>query len=625
MPGKSLRLRGSATALQMGRRGTACVHAMMDEDEQQHGRKVSQHGSKKAAAERQELCHELLILGPTLRRLLKDQLPDTRCSYRVTHRDDADEKAAKYHALMIQGVFETQGALVVPLFTTGDGSCLLHALSRAIWGVEIFSDVLRMDICAELENNRDWYVERVGEEEVGAAQAQAMARNAWLSNLHAVAAAHVLRRPVIIYASLEEQQALGCGFYGVAGVFMPARLPPSECYPHPVTVGWQSTEKNHYVAMVASGDDQLVWPVPENEVIEDASDDGEDVADPFGLPVTGPSSPYLDAQCSSVQPNFITKLLDQVRSCHQQLMDHHEAGLDPHAFDFSTLNHIKAQCVEDAQVERGSVGVAAPASTSTLQVSVVVGEVEVALAFGEKDVAFVTALNAVQDGLFGEESQSSEIVFKIAQQLDEARKEGRMTAKDQARAAVERAAAGGGGKEKNRSLAALLKGHAHAAPPGAKGHRLLGAVSAVIRARHELHALEEHPIRGIRIHTLDSAGMHWVCAMHACVGVPPVRVHVVFPATYPHHPPEGWYRLPRVHAKDPSPRKARVSSAAARVRELDAEEVLGAPWHPMHSSAGELLGEIFKQLREQLEDVLEEQEHQSHGMRKSQLTSSGFL
>ena len=45
----------------------------------------------------------------------------------------------------------------------------------------------------------------------------------------------------------------------------------------------------------------------------------------------------------------------------------------------------------------------------------------------------------------------------------------------------------------------------------------------------------------------------------------------------------------------------------------------------MHSSAGELLGEIFKQLREQLEDVLEEQEHQSHGMRKSQLTSSGFL
>ena len=34
----------------------------------------------------------------------------------------------------------------------------------------------------------------------------------------------------MIYASLEEQGALGTGFWGVAGVFAPLRLPPSAVF-----------------------------------------------------------------------------------------------------------------------------------------------------------------------------------------------------------------------------------------------------------------------------------------------------------------------------------------------------------------------------------------------------------
>ena len=254
-PASSVYRKGTATALQMGRRGTACVHAS-------DGGGSSSHARSKRAQERVMLNHELLTLAPTLRRLLSDKLPDTRCSYRIARRDDVDAKAAAYHATMLDEVMRAQRVLLVPLTTTGDGSCLLHALSRAMWGVELFSDVLRMDICAELEDHREWYVERVGEEELGAALAQALTRNAWLSNLHALAAAHVLRRPVVIYASLEEQGALGTGFWGVAGVFAPLRLPPSAVFAHPVCVGWQSERKDHFVAIVPSGKRAVRWPEP---------------------------------------------------------------------------------------------------------------------------------------------------------------------------------------------------------------------------------------------------------------------------------------------------------------------------------------------------------------------------
>jgi hypothetical protein len=51
-------------------------------------------------------------------------------------------------------------------------------------------------LAAELEAARDWYVGLVGEGEWREALQQARQPRAFLSNVHAVAAAHVLRRPV---------------------------------------------------------------------------------------------------------------------------------------------------------------------------------------------------------------------------------------------------------------------------------------------------------------------------------------------------------------------------------------------------------------------------------------------
>jgi len=46
---------------------------------------------------------------------------------------------------------------LVPLKTTGDGNCLLHAISRAIWGVEAYHELLREQLAIELTENLDWY------------------------------------------------------------------------------------------------------------------------------------------------------------------------------------------------------------------------------------------------------------------------------------------------------------------------------------------------------------------------------------------------------------------------------------------------------------------------------------
>lgn len=102
---------------------------------------------------------------------------------------------------------------------------------------------------AQLSEHRAWYVERVGEADVADAQKQAATKGAFLSNIHAVAVAHVIRRPVYIYASPADVAALGCGFYGVAFAAWPARLAAAELVSaRPVAIAWQSQRHEHFVS-----------------------------------------------------------------------------------------------------------------------------------------------------------------------------------------------------------------------------------------------------------------------------------------------------------------------------------------------------------------------------------------
>lgn len=60
----------------------------------------------------------------------------------------------------------------------------------------------------------------------------------FLSNLHIVALAHVIRRPIILYASHQAVLDFGFGYYGMAGMFGPVRYDVDSWYPRPIAIGW---------------------------------------------------------------------------------------------------------------------------------------------------------------------------------------------------------------------------------------------------------------------------------------------------------------------------------------------------------------------------------------------------
>ena len=105
-----------------------------------------------------------------------DRLPDPSCSYTIPQEDDIDAVAARYLEPLLERVLIADGTLVVPLVTTGDGSCLLHAISRAVWGLELFSSLLRQRLLGELTEHQSWYVGKVGQAEYADAVRQAVRR-----------------------------------------------------------------------------------------------------------------------------------------------------------------------------------------------------------------------------------------------------------------------------------------------------------------------------------------------------------------------------------------------------------------------------------------------------------------
>lgn len=53
--------------------------------------------------------------------------------------------------------------VLVPLHVSGDGSCLVHALSRALVGREIYWHVLRKTLKQDLISNEEWYKKMLGD------------------------------------------------------------------------------------------------------------------------------------------------------------------------------------------------------------------------------------------------------------------------------------------------------------------------------------------------------------------------------------------------------------------------------------------------------------------------------
>ena len=164
-----------------------------------------------------------------------------------------DDDAASYLAALLAAVDADNGgvaASLLPVQVQGDGNCLFHSVSRALIGFETLYHVLRAKVFEELRVNRDWYVQHLF---FGAAEMfDADLRNAeqsgvWAPVTHLVALANVIRRPIALLCSLQDlaSQPEKAG----AAVYLPARLLPAQCCPHPLLLAWSSGDYNHYVPL----------------------------------------------------------------------------------------------------------------------------------------------------------------------------------------------------------------------------------------------------------------------------------------------------------------------------------------------------------------------------------------
>lgn len=164
---------------------------------------------------------------------------------------------------MVRAHNEGQDRLL-PVHVDGDGHCLVHAVSRALVGRELFWHPLRCHLKRHLEEHLSKYKELlkdfVDEEEWGSIIAECdpeflppEGELLGLRNIHVFSLANVLRRPIILLDSLAGMQSLG----DYAALFLPSLVEPERCRGGPLNrrnpplcLSWSSSGRNHYIPLV---------------------------------------------------------------------------------------------------------------------------------------------------------------------------------------------------------------------------------------------------------------------------------------------------------------------------------------------------------------------------------------
>ncbi|XP_065192004.1 tumor necrosis factor alpha-induced protein 3-like [Sycon ciliatum] len=190
------------------------------------------------------------------------------------------------HAMDRLRSVEQQICKLVPLRTRGDGNCLLHAVSLAMWGVDDTSLRLRSALhlavvhstaeeklrnrwrrAVDAENRRigvqleehQWHVEwmthvvRISEPRPKANTQMYES----LGEFHIFILAQVLRRPIICYAAATMPGAHGERFAPVnmAGIYLPLTAHPVDCVRSPLLIAFTG---GHFVGLVRKNNTGLV-------------------------------------------------------------------------------------------------------------------------------------------------------------------------------------------------------------------------------------------------------------------------------------------------------------------------------------------------------------------------------
>jgi hypothetical protein len=95
----------------------------------------------------------------------------SHCDFRPSQNEVElfkDKEATMYLTPTLEVLKAACGGMGLGVLTVAsDGSCLPHAVSRALVGQEIFYDALRLDLMHELRDNAPWYERILNRDEQG--------------------------------------------------------------------------------------------------------------------------------------------------------------------------------------------------------------------------------------------------------------------------------------------------------------------------------------------------------------------------------------------------------------------------------------------------------------------------
>ncbi|XP_026993689.1 deubiquitinating protein VCPIP1 isoform X1 [Tachysurus fulvidraco] len=152
---------------------------------------------------------------------------------------------------------------LIPVHVDGDGHCLVHAVSRALVGRELFWHALRENLKLSFKKNLDRY-KALFQDFIDTAEWQDIISECdplfvppegvplGLRNIHIFGLANVLHRPIILLDSLSGMRSSG----DYSATFLPGLVPEEQCrgkdgsLNKPICIAWSSSARNHYLPLV---------------------------------------------------------------------------------------------------------------------------------------------------------------------------------------------------------------------------------------------------------------------------------------------------------------------------------------------------------------------------------------
>ncbi|KAL4635198.1 deubiquitinating protein VCIP135 [Arapaima gigas] len=152
---------------------------------------------------------------------------------------------------------------LIPVHVDGDGHCLVHAVSRALVGRELFWHALRENLKQNFKENLDRY-KALFQDFIDSAEWEDIINECdplfippegvplGLRNIHIFGLANVLHRPIILLDSLSGMRSSG----DYSATFLPGLVPEEKCrgkdgqFNKPICIAWSSSGRNHYIPLV---------------------------------------------------------------------------------------------------------------------------------------------------------------------------------------------------------------------------------------------------------------------------------------------------------------------------------------------------------------------------------------